>query len=280
LIVVFRGSAGDQHTAKDWIDFDGDTQPSQVVQEDGVQFTKGFFDISFCVFLQTGLFDVLTKNKEGVGEILTTGHSLGGAWASILGTRLSPNTKTTCPDGHTFMSPFTDLSANIVTFGKPGPFYLADDSPKPSAWSLTDRETDYVYHADIIARANHDAVKLCVSFCWTLLENAKIPFIKAGAGHFIANHYHGDTRTVWILNGLDDKLLPTPNKFPFSKRSQIAVYENEESRSADVNIDFVVLDLSTSVVQAAGDEHGRSYGVVPWQFTYADMIDGGDTVVI
>jgi len=266
LVIAFRPSAGPFGTAKDW-DLDGNSEASEIMQDDKVRFVKGFFDDSLCVLMENGLSQVLqSEAAAGVTEILTTGCSLGGAWSSILMTRLAPNIKMTCPNNRVYTSPFGDVAAKAVTFGKPGIFYqsgMAIGREIPLGWKLAERQTDYVYHADPIARANHAGLKACVFFCWGMLESSGAPFFKPGKSKLIANHYHGDTLTVWILNDLTGDL--TKSDYPAARRSQVAVFSNEIARSKKLNIDFIVASLSKKVFKAASDEHGYGYQTVPWE---------------
>lgn len=269
LVIVFRGSTGDPYSALDWTRFDTLNEPSAVSQDDGMRFTKGFFDESLCVLMQRGLFEVLqSKEAAGVSKVFAIGHSLGGAWASILMTRLAPGKTMTCPDNLSFSSPFGSLHAHAVTFGKPAPFYVARDSPIPDAMrNLASRETDYVYHADTIARADHGATTYCNEFCFQLLPWSSLPYLKTGQTVYIAHHYHGDTTTVWIANDLTDKNAPMlSSPFPVASKSQIGVYFNEKERWEGINLGFVVGRFIPFVLSVAGQEHGNGYTYSMWRY--------------
>jgi hypothetical protein len=271
LIISFRGSSGDPaaSTSIDWNTFDADIDSSSVTQNDGVRFTKGFFDESLCVMMANGLHDAISLGAVGASEIFTVGHSLGGAWASILMSRITPNQDMRCPENTVFNLDF-GLSAHAVTFGKPAPFY-ADRDP---GYNVVERETDYVYHADVVARASsHSAATIGCrgvtgKVCWALLENLHNPCFKPGLTHNIENLFHGNTRTIWILNQLTAPFLPHSGNFPKSQRDNIVSYSTDIARADGINLRFVANALSEgdaqSVVAAGGEEHGEAYNTVPW----------------
>merc|ERR1712032_784270 len=129
-----------------------------------------------------------------------------------------------------------------------------------------ERETDYVYHADLIGHGStHDAVRLCSAVdCWQLIPHINVPFIsKPEVAHFIAYHYHGDTTTIWILNDFSGNFTPAEGKISVASRDQIMVYRNALSRAKDLNMNFVVDDLVNNwhpdEVIAGGWEHGFAY---------------------
>eukprot|EP00930_Biecheleria_cincta_P043523 TRINITY_DN29875_c0_g1_i1.p1 TRINITY_DN29875_c0_g1~~TRINITY_DN29875_c0_g1_i1.p1 ORF type:complete len:720 (+),score=63.88 TRINITY_DN29875_c0_g1_i1:35-2161(+) len=269
LVIVFRGSAGDPQNALDWTLFDALAEPSAVTQDDGMRFTKGFFDRSLCVLMQEGLFDVLRSNEAvGVSQVLAIGHSLGGAWASILMTRLAPGQTMVCPGDVKFTSPFGSLHAQAVTFGKPAPFYVAKDTPIPDIMrNLASRQTDYVFHADTIARADHGASKFCNEYCWQLLPWSSLPFLKAGQTIYIPHHYHGDTTAIWIVNDLTDKYAPMAfSKFPIASIEQIGVYVKEKDRWDGINLGFAIGQFIPSILAAGGEEHGNGYTYSMWKY--------------
>lgn len=272
LAIAFRGSSGDESapTSIDWNTFDADLDPSQVTQTDGMRFTKGFFDESLCIMMANGLYDVLSSDAvAGVSEVITTGHSLGGAWASILMTRIDPNQVMQCLDNAVFKLDF-GLLARAVTFGKPAPFYASQD-PR---YDLVDRETDYVYHADLVARASSNSAatigckRVFGNICWAGLENLNIPYFKPGQTHNLENLFHGDTNTIWILNKLNAPFVPQVGKFPKAQRGNIMAYNTDTARSQGINVQFLLVALRNGNVQAvmaaAGDEHGEAYLTVPW----------------
>jgi len=180
-----------------------------------------------------------------------------------------------CPEGKEFRSPFETVptqAIQAVTFGKPGPFYASSQEQKQKiALSFVSRETDYVYHGDMVARANHDAVKYCSGLCWTVAALFGGPALKFGHASYIKNHYHGDTTTVWIMNDMKGGNAPTALRgFNLLKanRDQIGVYDNEADRSDGINIGFFIGRFPPYAGMGAGIEHGMGYSWSLW-YNYA-----------
>jgi len=218
-----------------------------------MRFTQGFFDESLCILRANGLYDALSSDAAaGVSEIFTIGHSLGGAWASILMTRIAPDQEMKCPDDVAFSTDF-GISAHAVTIGKPAPFYANPDS----RYDFVDRETDYVYHGDLFARSNSRAASSGCEIAFQ--DNCQ----------YLMNLFNGDTKTVWILNTFVEPFALQLGQFPQAQRENIVSYSTDVDRAQGINLQFLIAAAEsegTQAVWAAGYEHGCAYAMVPWTF--------------
>jgi len=283
---AFRGASDKE----DWETFNSRSTESLSPQDDGANFVRGWFDESFCLFLQYGLHESLVEALKGADRFVATGSNLGAAWASILANRVSAGA-VLCPLGLKFFLEEPQGGLLAVTFGSPGVFY----NPPPVSLGLQ-RQVDYVYHLDTFARLSHEPltdIGVHLGFCPMCgkMENspdlisAPCPpvdprthngsrcdyrMFRFGNTQYFASHYHGDMTTVWILN---KPHAPAEPPYQKASRSSIQVFTSAAERDLEIRVNGEYPWDYLDALKKGTKEHLEAYRTVPW--IYEPVRDAG-----